>query len=110
LFEDWLFHEDPGEPMKLASLQMALAWPLYVWKELAKDLPKADHREVLPTIRQPTLILHGRHDRKNRYEGAEYLAAHIPGARFITFDNSAHCPFFEEMEKYNEELLKFIVA
>ena len=108
LAEHWLFHKDPGEPMKLACLQMALSWPVYVWKLLARDLPDADHREYLGLITQPTLVLHGEHDRKNRYEGAAYLAEHLPGARLVTFADSAHCPFFEELEKFNKVLTEFV--
>jgi non-heme chloroperoxidase len=108
LFERYLFHRDPGEPMKIACLQMALAWPLYGWKELARDLPLTDHRDVLPKIDQPTLVLHGRHDRKNRYDGARYLARHIPNAQLVTFEQSAHSPFFEEMEEFNEALTAFV--
>lgn len=108
LFEHWLFHKDPGEPMKLACLQMALAWPVYVWKLLARDLPSVDHREYLGAITQPTLVLHGEHDRKNRYEGAAYLAEHIPDAQLVTFPDSAHCPFFEELETFNEALTEFV--
>jgi len=110
LFEHYLFHKDPGEPMKHACLQMALAWPLYVWKELAKDLPLTDHREYLPRITTPALVAHGRHDRKNRYEGAEYLAEHLPNGKLVVFEHSAHSPFFEELEEFNEALSDFIEA
>ncbi len=108
LFEHWLFHKDPGQPMKFACLQQALAWPVYVWKLLAKDLPSADHREYLPGITQPALVLHGEHDRKNRYEGAFYLAEHLPNARLVTFPDSAHCPFFEELDTFNTVLAEFV--
>ena len=108
LLENWLFHKDPGEPMKMACLQMALAWPVYVWKMLARDLPNADHREYLPGISQPTLVLHGENDRKNRFEGASYLAENLPNARLVTFPDSAHCPFFEELEEFNSVLEEFV--
>jgi pimeloyl-ACP methyl ester carboxylesterase len=107
LFEHWLFHKDPGEPMKMACLQMALAWPVYVWKLLARDLPGADHRPYLPRITQDVLVMHGQHDRKNRYEGAAYLAENLPRAEMVTFADSAHCPFFEELEKFNALLGDF---
>jgi pimeloyl-ACP methyl ester carboxylesterase len=109
LFENYLFHQDPGEPMKHACLQMALAWPLNVWKELARDLPNTDHREMLSRLTQPTLVLHGKHDRKNRYEGGVFLSERIPKARLVTFEKSAHCPFLEEMEKYNAVLTEFVL-
>ena len=110
LLEQWLFHKDPGMPFKMGALQMALAWPVYVWKQLARDLPALDHRPYLDQIRQPVLVLHGVHDQKNRYEGGAYLADTLPRGRLVSFDDSAHCPFFEELEKFNTELAAFVAA
>jgi pimeloyl-ACP methyl ester carboxylesterase len=67
-----------------------------------------DHRDALPGIDLPVLIVHGRHDRKTRYEGAAYLAEHLRDARLVTFDDSAHCPHLEEAERFNEVLLGFL--
>jgi class 3 adenylate cyclase len=45
-----------------------------------------DVRHVLPAIRVPTLLLHGRHDTVVPVEVARYVADHIPGARLIEVD------------------------
>lgn len=108
LFERWLFHEDPGQAYKIAALAMALAWPAYVMKQLLVDLVTVDHRPYLERIRQPVLIMHGVHDRKNRYEGGIYLSRHLPNARLASFERSAHCPFFEELEAFNSALAGFV--
>ena len=42
-----------------------------------------DVRQVLPTIRVPTLVLHPRDDRFVTVEHGRYLATHIPGARVV---------------------------
>jgi pimeloyl-ACP methyl ester carboxylesterase len=107
LIERHLFHADPGLATKIAILQMALAWPLHVLRELMEDLPTVDHRQTLGSIAQPALVLHGRHDRKNRYEGAEALVEGLPNARLVTFEHSAHSPFLEEVEGFNEALAAF---
>lgn len=107
LLERWLFHEDPGEATKLAHLQMAMGWPLHVLRTLMEDLPHADHRPYLDRITQPALVLHGRHDRKNRFEGSSYLAEALPNAELITFEHSAHCPFIEELDRFNRTLATF---
>jgi pimeloyl-ACP methyl ester carboxylesterase len=107
LIGNWLFHDDPGEAVRIAHLQMAMAWPLHVLRTLMEDLPNADHRPYLGDIVQPTLVLHGRHDRKNRFEGAEFLADHLPQGRLTVFERSAHCPFLEEVDAFNGAIATF---
>ena len=108
LAERFYFHHDPSLAVKVAGLQMALSWPAYVWKLLERDLADVDHRPYLPTIAQRALILHGVHDRKNRYEGASILAKNLPNGELVSFESSAHCPFLEEPDRFNEILAKFV--
>ncbi len=104
------FHKDPGEAMRMATLQGALTWPLPVYLELGRTLPPVDHRDALASIETPTLVLHGRHDGKNRYDGGVYLAEHLPNAELVTFEDSAHCPPLEEPERFAEALRQFLGA
>jgi class 3 adenylate cyclase len=53
---------------------------------LAQMNKEIDVRHVLPAIRVPTLLLHGRHDTVVPVEVARYVADHIPGARLIEVD------------------------
>ena len=50
----------------------------------------------------------GRSDNKQRYGGGKYLAEQIPGARLVTFEESAHMPQIEEMARFNRILEDFI--
>ena len=104
------FHGDPGEGIRLWTLHMALQWSLPVYVQVFQSFPSVDHRDNLAGINLPVLVAHGRHDTKNRYEGGVYLAEHIPDARLVTFENSAHCPPLEEVERYNELLADFLAA
>lgn len=52
-----------------------------------------DVREVLPTIRVPTLILHRQGDRCLRIEEGRYVASRIPGARLVELPGDDHLPF-----------------
>jgi class 3 adenylate cyclase/pimeloyl-ACP methyl ester carboxylesterase len=47
-----------------------------------------DVRAVLPTISVPTLVVHATGD--TSFPGGEYVAQHIPGARFLPIDFPAH--------------------
>ena len=107
LIQHWLFAEPPTQAAAFANLQMALAWPPYVWKMLERDLVALDHRPYLSDITRPVLIMHGVHDRKNRYTGAAVLADHLPDATVVSFEQSAHCPMVEEVEVFNATLREF---
>lgn len=108
LIDREFFHREPGDALRAWCLQMALEWPLPVFLQLAASLGEVDHRNALGAIAAPVLLIHGRHDRKTRYEGAAYLAEHLPDARLVTFEDSAHCPHVEEPERFNAVLLDFL--
>jgi pimeloyl-ACP methyl ester carboxylesterase len=110
LIDGAFFHREPGEALRAWCLQMALQWPLPVFVQLAATLGEVDHRAVLGDIDVPVLLLHGRHDRKTRYEGAELLAQQLPDARLVTLEDSAHCPHVEQPERFNAALLEFLAA
>jgi pimeloyl-ACP methyl ester carboxylesterase len=110
LGDKWLFHKPQSTGINQWALEQALDWPQYVIESYAGSLRRIDHRERLPRIACPTVIAHGRHDRKQRYEGAIYLANALPNARLLTFENSAHMPIIEETGAFNAALLDFVRA
>jgi len=54
-----------------------------------------DVREVAPTIRVPTLILHAVDDRICHVENARWFARNIPDARYVELPGGDHLAFFE---------------
>jgi class 3 adenylate cyclase len=50
-------------------------------------------RDIVPTIRVPTLVIHRTGDRVTPVEGGRALGKHIPGARYIEFPGTDHLPF-----------------
>jgi pimeloyl-ACP methyl ester carboxylesterase len=109
LGENWVFHHRQSPGVYQAMLDQALAWPQYVLNAYASSMREIDHRERLPLLRCPTLIAQGRHDRKQRYEGAVYMARMIPGARLQTFEESATMTNLEEVEAFNQALAEFVL-
>jgi len=70
-----------------------------------------DVRAVLPTIRVPTLVIHRTGDRVAKVEEGRYLAAHIPGARYVeqpgddhVFAGDGSAPVIHEIERFVEQL------
>jgi non-heme chloroperoxidase len=104
------FYKDPGEPMRFWCLSMAMQWPLAVFMQLVKTLPDIDHSAALPGIEVPVLIVQGRYDEKNRYEGVHYLVENLPDAKLVTVPDCAHCPPVEDPQTFNQALAEFVGA
>lgn len=107
LGDKWMFHKPPNPGVSQWILQQALQWPQFVIESYIPTMRQIDHRERLPRIACPAVIAQGRHDRKQRYEGAIYLANAMPNARLKTFENSAHMANLEEIDEFNRTLLEF---
>jgi len=108
IIEHWLFQQEPGIATKVSALVQAVSWSAYAHQQLSRDLESVDHRPYLPGIRQRALIAHGVHDRKNRFEGSEQLAALLPDARMVRFEHSAHAVFADERELFNRTVAEFV--
>jgi class 3 adenylate cyclase len=98
LEEDWGLEADMKVMCPTADDAMAV-W----WKEraraaaspgAARDLilmnSKVDVRDILPSVRVPSLILHRTGDRDSTVEEGRYIAEHIPGAKFIELSGDDH--------------------
>lgn len=68
---------------------------------------EVDIRNVLPSIRVPTLVIHRAGDRCLRVEEGRYLAQRIPGARFVELPGEDHLPFVGDQEAVLQALERF---
>jgi class 3 adenylate cyclase len=80
----------PGDSVALSRMNLAI-----------------DVRDVLPTIRVPTLVLHHEHDPWVVVGNGRYLAQHIPSATYVEFPEEGHIPsaatsgpFLDEIERF----------
>ena len=62
----------------------------------------------LEKIDVPTLILHGIHDKVCLFSLAEAMNRGIKNSKLVPFVYSGHGLFYEERDKFNEELTRFI--
>jgi non-heme chloroperoxidase len=106
--EQWLFFRPAHPAVLYAVLEQALAWPQFVIESYAQSMRLLDHRALLAALRCPTLILQGRHDRKQRYEGAVYLQQRLPDSRLVTLEQSAHMGQIEELARVNRTIHEFL--
>jgi pimeloyl-ACP methyl ester carboxylesterase/DNA-binding CsgD family transcriptional regulator len=77
---------------------------------LAKMNSQIDLREVLPAIRVPTLIIHRTGDLDIEVGGARYLAARIPGAKYVELPGDDHLFFVGDSESILREVEFFLTG
>ena len=71
---------------------------------------RMDIRDLLPTIDQPTLILHRAGDTWIDVGHARYLAEHIPGARYVELPGSDHRPWLGDVDAIADEVEVFVTG
>ena len=62
----------------------------------------------LPSVKAPTLVVHGRHDAIFPLAMAEEIKKGIRGAELAVFEESGHSPGLEEPERFNEVVGAFL--
>jgi class 3 adenylate cyclase len=67
-----------------------------------------DVRQVLPTIRVPTLVLHRTGDRCLLVEEGRYVASLISTARFVELPGDDHLPFVGDQDRLLDEVERFL--
>ncbi len=67
-----------------------------------------DVRDLLPLVKKPTLVLHGRRNRAIPVAFGRYLADRIPGCRYVEVDHADAPPFFESRDAVLGELAHFL--
>jgi class 3 adenylate cyclase/esterase/lipase len=69
-----------------------------------------DVRDVLPSIRVPTLVLHRREDSFIKVEHSLYMAEHIPGARFVQLEGGDNMYSLGDSEALLGEIEEFLTG
>jgi pimeloyl-ACP methyl ester carboxylesterase len=69
-----------------------------------------DVRDVLPTIRVPTLILHRSGDHDVNVAEGRYLAAKIPGAKFVELPGNDHWISAGNTDEIADEIEEFVTG
>jgi class 3 adenylate cyclase/pimeloyl-ACP methyl ester carboxylesterase len=88
--------EDPALPSVIAwwgRVQRNSATPA-AWEAFARMAFEIDVRDVAPTVRVPTLIIHASDDELCDVGNARWLAANLPGARYVELPGADHVPWW----------------
>jgi pimeloyl-ACP methyl ester carboxylesterase/plasmid stabilization system protein ParE len=107
---EWGVESDLGTMAPTADEQMVRWWRARARASAspgaARDLilmnSQIDVRPVLPAVRVPTLVLHRRGDRDSQVDESRYIAARIPGARFVELEGEDHVPWIDSDQVLDE--------
>jgi len=88
-------------------VEMFVATPLEGYIGCGEAVRDMDHRELLPKIKAPTLVIIGKHDPATTPEAGEYIRSHIPGATHVVLD-AAHISNIEQSAAYTSAVLDFL--
>jgi len=107
-FGDMFFFQHITQPFSDWFFQLGLQAAGWSTAKLAASLRDECLFDDLATINMPTLILHGVHDKVCEFALAEVQKQCIRKSRLVPFEFSGHGLFWEEMDKFNKELSRFV--
>jgi len=69
-----------------------------------------DVRNVLPSIRVPSLVIHRSDDQCLKVEEGRFVAQRIPGAKFVELPGNDHLPFVGDQDAILDEVEEFLTG
>lgn len=103
-----MFHNEPAPEDVEWMVAECDRLPIGPLSAILFDQSVQDYRDVLPAVDVPTLVCWGRHDGLLPVSGASHLQEHMPQVTVELFEQSGHCPFFEEADRFNEVAAGFL--
>jgi pimeloyl-ACP methyl ester carboxylesterase len=100
---------DESASKEVAAFMRAAASPGAVLAVMQMNR-EIDARNVLPTVRVPTLIVHRTGDRNIRIQQARYMAQRIPGAKLVELSGEDHMPWFGDSDALLGEVEEFLTG
>jgi len=96
------------EPQKVKSIaDMFLATKPEGYIACGQAVRDMDHREIIKSIKAPTMVIAGKQDAGTTPEMGEFVSKNIPGATLTMFD-AAHIANIECGNAYTEAVLDFL--
>ncbi|MBC7909768.1 MAG: alpha/beta fold hydrolase, partial [Pyrinomonadaceae bacterium] len=77
---------------------------------LTKMNADIDVRNVLPSIRVPTLVIHREGDLCLKVEEGRYVASSIPGSKYVELPGVDHLPFVGDQDAILDEVEEFLTG
>lgn len=77
---------------------------------LTKMNAEIDVRNVLPSVRVPTLVIHRKGDLCLKVEEGRYVASLIPGSKYVELEGIDHLPFVGEQDEILDQIEEFLTG
>ena len=108
-FIPMLFKEPPSEEDMKWMLEESMLMPATIASSVLFDQTMQDYREKLSHVNVPTLVISGGSQGKLLpVDSVKFIHHKINGSQFSVYENTNHCPFLEETDRFNNEIMKFI--
>ena len=107
-FSEKLFYRPHSEEIKNWFYDISLSASGIGTVETGYSLRDERGMEDLCSIRIPTGIFHGKKDDIVPYELGVIQQEYIRGSKLFTFENSGHGIFYDELKKFNQQLLNYL--
>lgn len=101
--------EDPDVRAYFARLERSSTRPALLRQSFLAFID-TDVRDILGTIRVPTLVIHRTHDRLVDVRAGRWLAERIPGAKFVELPGDDHNYWFDGAELVHGEIEEFLLG
>ncbi len=73
-------------------------------------LLEIDVRDVLPSVRVPTLVIHRAGDRAIPAQGSRFMSEHIPNAKYVELEGADHLWFVGDVDAVFDEVEGFLTG
>ena len=102
-------HEPPAEFLPVLEAMAAAVRPNSLRTALAL-MAEADHRDVLPRIAVPTLLIWGELDVRSPLPVARQFQRAIPNAELVVIPDAGHFSHLEQPDRFNDAVRAFCLA
>jgi pimeloyl-ACP methyl ester carboxylesterase len=103
------FLNPPAGEELAAMIAQTYLTPTDVVADVIDRMAELDVRAQLPQIPVPTSLFYGYpNNRVLPTALGQWMQEQIPDSELVLFENSSHSPFWEEAEKFNQELAKVV--
>jgi 2-hydroxy-6-oxonona-2,4-dienedioate hydrolase len=111
----WLFYEDVDEELvdirtriyRQEANQQAMRKIYDTFVEDVKDQDVYFTTDELSDLEVPTLVIHTEHNPSAQKELVEYVVDHLPNSTYHLYEDSAHWPQWEEVDRFNADTVAF---
>jgi pimeloyl-ACP methyl ester carboxylesterase len=101
--------DDPDAAEFTARMERSAASPAMV-QQIFEMFLDIDVRDILPTIRVPTLVLHRSRDRVVNWRAGKEVASRIPNARYVELPGIDHLPWAGDSDLVLGEVEEFLTG